>query len=361
MRKQNEIVVYLENIALLIFGVFFVAFPLIFATLTTDAFTIPKQLLMAFVVLICLLLFGAKMLSEGGIQLRRTPFDLPLFFFTLFALLSAIFAVNRLDSLISFTPLLFSVLIFFTIINLIKTKPSVIFLIYCLTIGASAVSLISSLSFFKIYFLPYRAIQFASFSPLGSLLDQAIYLFVILLVALYFALPLLKVESLKNIELKRIFAAFFSIIILIGFSITCYQLLTTQKPLILPFRTGFQTAFAAISQDSARIATGFFLGSGFGTYATDFTRFKQAAFNLDQNLWSYTFFRSSSFVLELLATTGILGLLSYLFVIFRFLKADHLKFKPKSNFFYLYFVFYSAVFIYNFGFNFYIFRAFCRR
>jgi tetratricopeptide (TPR) repeat protein len=41
---------------------------------------------------------------------------------------------------------------------------------------------------------------------------------------------------------------------------------------------------------------------------------------LDQSLWSFTFFRSSTFALELLATTGLLGLLSFLALIFKILK-----------------------------------------
>ncbi|MFH1536228.1 MAG: tetratricopeptide repeat protein [Patescibacteria group bacterium] len=335
MNKQNEIVLYLENVSLLILGVLFVCLPLFFLTLTTDAFTVPKQLLLAFVVLVCLILFSAKTISEGIVRIRRTPFDLPIFLFTLFALLSAIFAVNRFDSIISFTPLLFAIFAYFTITNLIKTKASISFLLYCLVIGAGIISIVAVFSFFKIYFLPFKAIQFQSFSPLGSLFDQAIYLIAVLPIAVHLALPILKVDSLKALDLKKIFAALFSILIIIGFSITLYQLLKIQAPLLLPFQTGFQTAFAAISQDTTRIATGFFLGSGFGTYATDFTRFKQAAFNLDQNIWSYTFFRSSSFVLELLATTGILGLLSYFFVVFRFFKTDGAKPKIKSNFFYI--------------------------
>ena len=105
-----------------------------------------------------------------------------------------------------------------------------------------------------------------------------------------------------------------SLCLILALFVSIYQLFTTQKPIILPFQTGFQTAFASISQDASRIAQGFFLGSGFGTYATDFTRFKQAIFNQSSDLWNLTFLRSSSFVLELLATTGVLGFLAYLYL-----------------------------------------------
>ena len=94
--------------------------------------------------------------------------------------------------------------------------------------------------------------------------------------------------------------------------------------LVLPFETGFQTSFAAISQDTGRVLQGFFLGSGFGTYITDFTRFKQPIFNQNPNLWALTFFRSSSLILELLATAGVLGVLFFIFLIYKIFKVRYI-------------------------------------
>ena len=118
---------------------------------------------------------------------------------------------------------------------------------------------------------------------------------------------------------RAIVFAVAALILLIGLLITLFELFTTQKPLILPFATGFQTAFASISQDTTLLKS-FLLGSGFGTYLTDFTRFKSAAYNMDQTLWSVTFVRSTSFFLELIATTGFLGALSFLFLVYRVIK-----------------------------------------
>lgn len=318
--NQSEVSKYLQNIILLILGVVFLGFPLLVIPFTTDPFILPKQILLAASVLISLVLFGAKMISEGKVRLKRTPFDLPLFLFTLFVFLSAIFAVNRFDSLISFIPLLFAVLAYFLIVNVAKDPSSVLFLLFSLVLGAALVSFLTLLSFFKIYFLPFPFAQSQNFSPLGSLLDQSLYLALVFFLASYLAFPAIKTGVIK---LKTLTASVLAVIILAGLVFSLYQLappVAGQRPLILPFETGFQTAMAAISQDTGRVATGFFLGSGFGTYATDFTRFKQAVFNQNPTLWSLTFVRSSSFVLELLATTGVLGLLAYLFLIVRIFK-----------------------------------------
>ena len=88
---------------------------------------------------------------------------------------------------------------------------------------------------------------------------------------------------------------------------------------VLPIDAGFQTAFAAISQDGPRIFQGLLFGTGFGEFFVDFTKFKMASFNTSQ-YWSVAFFHSSSFVLELLATTGLVGLLSFLFLCFKVIK-----------------------------------------
>ena len=122
-------------------------------------------------------------------------------------------------------------------------------------------------------------------------------------------------------EQKPLFAAFaaLGVLIVIGLLVTLF-LLFKQKPALLPFSTGFQTSFAAISQDSGRQLMSFLFGSGFGTFVTVFTKFKQATYNAFPTLWSVTFFRSSSFVLELLATTGFLGFLSFMLLLYRFVR-----------------------------------------
>ncbi len=317
---RNELSSYLENISLLILGIFLLTYPLIFSTLTTDIFTLPKQIVLGAVVLLSIVFFGAKTISEGAIRFRRTPFDLPIFIFTLAVFASAIFSQNRYDALISFGPLLLAILGYYVIVNLVREKSAVIFLSSTLIGGATILAILTILSIFNVFPLPFAFAKNQNFTPLGLLLDQAIYLAFLLPIVLVPIIQKIKnIKSLKEIEGKIIILTTISLIIVIGFSVSVYQLIFVQKPLILPFETGFQTSFASISQDQGRVTQSFLLGSGFGTYNTDFTRFKQPVFNLSP-FWSFNFFRSSNFVLELLATTGILGLSTFLFLIFRVLR-----------------------------------------
>lgn len=332
---QKEILSYIETLLTVILAVFFFLFPLIFSSAFTDMFALPKQLLLAAVVGISLLLIGVRMIFLGKIQLRSTPFDLPVFIFAIAIFLSAIFAVNRYDALINFMPFLFALLLFFIIVNAIKEEKAILFSIAALVGGSAVASIISAFAYLKIYIFPYTETHTQSFTTFGALLDQATYIAIILPFAGYVAWPyiarLLKNKSrlpaeealqMNKRSMMSIGIGFgvTTVVLLLGLGVSLLLLLTIAKPVILPLETGFQTAFAAISQDAGRVLQGFLFGSGYGTYITDFTRFKQPAYNLNSQLWSFTFFRSSSFVLELMATTGLLGLLGFLFIGYRFLK-----------------------------------------
>jgi hypothetical protein len=332
MNTKNEVLSYLENLSLFLLGVGLLVFPLLFSTLTTDAFLLPKQVLLGAVVIVSLVLFAVRMIIEGKVRLRTTPFDLPILLFTVVVLLSSYLSINRFDALSAYIPLLFAILSFFVIVNTVRGQKALLYISACLVGGGVLTSIISVLSLLKIYILPMAYTHVQTFTPLGSLLDQSLYLAFVLPVGAYFASSLFGKFSKKA---QRVFGdhegetaegiavgfTVASVLLVIGLLASVYSLVVLQKPYILPYVTGFQTAFAAISQDAGRVMKSFMFGSGYGTYLTDFTRFKQASYNADPTLWTFTFFRSSSFVLELLATTGFLGVLAYGLIIYRFIRS----------------------------------------
>lgn len=320
--QKKEVINYIEKASVALLGLLFILFPLFFTNLTTDFFTLPKQALVVFVGLSLLLLFSAKTFLSEKVSIRRTPFDLPVVLFILAILLSSVFSVSRFDSLVSFVPFLFLGITFFAITHNLKNEKSVLVLSSSLLISGALLSLITIFSYFKIYVFPFEFTKVQNFTTSGSLLDTALYLFFLLPLGLYFLSPFLKRKNAdKPLDYTKLvgFGAA-SIIILVGLIISIYNLIKPGVLTILPIDAGFQIAFAAISQDSGRIFQGLLFGSGFGQFLTDFTRFKQATFNTNPTLWNLTFIHSSSFVLELLATTGLLGLLSFLFLCFKALK-----------------------------------------
>lgn len=318
MENRANLSLRLERLSVFILGLFFLLFPIAVVSLTTDAYVIPKQILLSVVAILGIVAIGTKGLLNQAVRIRRTPFDLPIVLFGLAAFLSAIFAVNRFDSLISFVPLLFSIILFFFITNSVRRQQDLTFITGALILGAIIVSAITLLSYLKIYPLPFVFAKTQTFTPMGSLFDQALYLIGVLSLALFMAWPALKKRAVDRGRLIFVVGSF---LILVGTAITVLGIITLQKPTLLPYQVGFQTAFAAISQDTGRVIQGFLMGSGIGTYFTDFTRFKPVTINASETLWSLSFLRSSSFVLELIATTGLLGILSFVFLIYRILRS----------------------------------------
>lgn len=335
MEQKKELGLYIQNISLFLLGILLMAFPVIFTTITTNPMVLPKQILLGGVAGILLLLQAVKMFAEKSVKLRRTSFDIPILLLALFAFLSSLIAINKADALTTFIPYFFAILGFFLITNIIKDKNSLLFLMSSLIIGSVLLSISAILSFFKIYILPFPGTHVQTFTPLGSLLEQEIYLILVLAISFYYLYRLLKSKTEKDIttpdatakpllssqELtKAISFGAASFVILMGIIVTTYALFKLDKPFLLPVETGFQTAVSTITFDSGRVAQSFLLGSGFGTYAVDFSRWKQVSFNQNANLWNLTFFRSSNFALELLATTGVLGLCAFIFLLIRAIK-----------------------------------------
>jgi tetratricopeptide (TPR) repeat protein len=329
--RKSELSSLLSNIPVFLLGVLFLLFPLIYSTVTTDAFLLPKEYLLAIVVTLSVLFIGIRMIFDGKLRLRTTPFDLPIALFIAALFISSFISINRFDSIIAFVPMLYTALLYFLIVNIVKSERSLTFLLACIMLGASLTSAISVLSFFHIYPLPFSYTKSPYFTTMGTLFDQAIYFAMVLPIGGYFAYIFASTMlNRRNASTpfstdtanngKTLIFTIGTVITLLGFLVTLFHLFTTQKPIILPFSTGFQIAFATISQDAGRMLQSFLFGSGTGTFITDFTRFKQSSYNAFPTLWSVTFLRSSSFVLELMATAGILGLASFFFIVLRFIR-----------------------------------------
>jgi len=322
--QKLEIVNYIEKASVAILGLLFILFPVFLTNLTTDYYVLPKQALVIFVGLAVMVLYGVKTLLLEKVRIRRTPFDLAVILFLAAILLSSIFSTAWAESLSNFIPVLFAGLLYFGIVYNSRNEKSVLVLIGSLLTGACLLAVMPILSHLKLYILPFDFAKTTIFTPTGSSLDQALYLLFVLPVSFYFILPILmkkKVNSIfteKKEDLVKIFGfGLAGLIILSGLAVSIYNLIQPNGLILLPLETGFQTAFAAISQDAGRTLQGFLFGNGFGEYLLDFAKFRQASFNANPTLWGLGFIHSSTFALELLATTGIFGLLSFIYLCYK--------------------------------------------
>lgn len=317
----------IESGLMILWGITLLLFPLAITTYTTDAFILPKLLLVGLVTLLSLIAWGVQMLLQGQVRLRRTPLDVPVVLFAIALILSSIFSINRLDSLVATAEVVLSVLSYFVLVNVFRERKVAFLLLSSLVTGIAVATVLAILSHFGIYVLPFAVTKTTTFNTLGTAMEYAVFSIILLPLALYFVYPLLKKRADARVGVFAVAA----LILIAGLAVAGQQLMTVQKPALLPFDTGFQTAFAAISQDSGRVLQTFFFGEGYGTFASVFSRFHNAAFNAN-SMWYLAFNNSSSYILELLATTGLVGTLSYLFLLYRSLLPMA---KKKANPFYL--------------------------
>ncbi|MFH1461063.1 MAG: hypothetical protein ABIF84_01420 [Patescibacteria group bacterium] len=92
----------------------------------------------------------------------------------------------------------------------------------------------------------------------------------------------------------------------IGFLNDLDQSLPLPQELILDSETARTVAWQSLKNYPI-------LGSGPGTYLADFVKFKPIEFN-DSEFWNVRFDRSSSYLMEMLGTAGILGIISYIMI-----------------------------------------------
>lgn len=321
--EKNETVAYLKNASLVLIALTLLIFPLFFLTNSTDFFVLPKQILIVFSSIVLLILWGTRTLVERKITIRTTPFNLPIFLFGAVLLLSSLLSRNMFDSLLQSLPVISLLFFYFVAVNTIDDRGSFNIALSALSIGGVLSSLLSILYYFKLYFLPFTQIKTQYFTTFGSPIQHIAYLLPILILTTLYVYRRYRAGSLKEFTLdySLMIHVVSSVIILAGIAVTLYKIVALpQKPIVLPFQYGFQIALASVAQDTARLLPSLLFGSGYGTFLTDFTRFHSAAFNLEQNLWNLTFSFSSSYVLEILATTGILGLIIFFFILWRTVK-----------------------------------------
>ncbi len=308
----------------------YLLFPVFFLTITTDYFTFPKQILVVFGALALFILWGVKALAERKATFLMNPLNIPVGLFALILILSTFFSLQRQDSMLQSIPVILLAVFFFTTINFVQERSSFAIVATSLILGSTASAILSIFAYFNIYILPFEVVKNQGFNTHGSPVQYGAFLIPLLVLcgtSLYDMYKRGRVKVFTK-EYSNLLQIVSSIVFVIGIGIVIYQIIVSpQKPILLPFNHGFQIAFAAISQDTQRLIQSLLVGSGYGTFSTAFTRFVGPTFN-SYNFWNLTFAFSSSYLLELLATTGVLGLASFLFIFVNFIRSKAALYNP---------------------------------
>lgn len=140
-----------------------------------------------------------------------------------------------------------------------------------------------------------------------------ITMFLLLVIAFWTRIFRAKVNLLILPIILLLVAGFywFGLPVKIGFLSNLDTLVPLPQELLIDSRTARTVAWQSLKDTPV-------LGSGPGTYMSDFVKFKPIEFNNSQ-FWNVRFDRGSNHMLEMVGLTGILGILSYLLILGVFL------------------------------------------
>jgi tetratricopeptide (TPR) repeat protein len=381
----NKIVKY--SIYVLVFLV-----PLFWLPFSFEAYEFNKQYLLLFLTTFALFSWLAKMVFfDKEIRFKRTSLDLPILAFLGVALFSTLFSVDRISSLFGFYGRfsdgligLFGMgMLYFLITNNVKDKSDkvekILKVFLYSVLAVISISYLSILGVFsRIPGLPGIMGQ-RTFNPVaGSLDGLSMFLAIViaLLIGLFLTnskLPLLENKRIPKLpsfiywfllfggfgliliadfvpalitllivlflssafsfwqsktDRKWLYFLGFILVLLVFLVMDPLRFLALPKEQVLGQADSWRITFSSLTES---IKSGL-LGNGPGTFHYEFAKFKPLGFN-ENSFWQIRFDRPSSYIAEILGTMGLMGLLTYFWIIRKFflsLIANYKKHIPLS-------------------------------
>lgn len=380
----ERINIWLDTIfqVLVLLLVFLTSF--LFLNQTTEFYEIPKLIALIGITGLLLIIWGLKTLVTGKLIITRTPLDLPLLLLLGVLIVSSFFAAAPYPAIFGNLPRVSGGLIamatyiiaYFILVSNQKqtaTKQT----IYLLLISAFILAALSILSYAGIHFLPFAWAKALNFTPTGSSFSTSAIIVlslsfplsmmlhqsattrkdiilkvvtsvvittmtasvvligswqviaagvVVLLLNLFAAPPAAIKKNLPYVAAPIIVAVLLTIVSVVpitGLSIFRTQAQNFPREVQLPFKEAWKVSISTFRDYPL-------IGSGPGSYLTDFTIYKPTSIN-STKYWNLRFDQSFNQYLELLATTGALGLLAFLLLTLAFLpqafktSSDHIS------------------------------------
>ncbi len=340
-----------------------VAVPLVIDKTLVNFYIIPKQYIFIGLLLFNIIFFALKIVLTKSILYRQSVLDIPLLIFLVVILTASIFSKSIYISflgrsnvfLLNFVFLLFSVLFYFIFVNNIQ-RPRQWQGVLDVLVGVGGISALlfilksifslnlpiigsvwnvidGSNSSFGVWLIaifilsggllvkrelkPGKAIYYffvflLSFIPL--LVIAFNYLWWLVLVGLILLL-LLSISSIHKVRTGWISVLFAMLILTIVFIIFgSPKILQRQIPIEISL--GAKSSWSITNKTIFSGAKNFLLGSGLGSFAADFSRYRTTDFNYDSMAWSLRFSQPFNTYFALLSEGGILAALSVVFIFF---------------------------------------------
>lgn len=282
--------------------------PLFFLPITSNFFDYNKQVLLFFITSLLLVTWIIKLIYQKTLSLSFVPLTLP---FTLLVAATGFSVLlqssNQLETFMGKPATLITLLLLFLIAtNNIHNFTQIRRHLLGLVTSAVILSLIAIYQFFGLSSLPGP-----SFTPAGSSLGLLSLLLPLLPLVIYQA-AITKTNHLA----QKITWAVSGLLIATAISITIFLILPGKpnSPILLPYSVSWH-----ITLQSLRSIRPILLGLGPDNFIQAFSLHRPKTFNLHQN-WNIRFASASNEPLEILVTTGLLGLIPWMLIILTFLK-----------------------------------------
>ncbi len=354
--------------------------PISFIPLTTEYYSTGKLILLSAIVLVMVLVWGARILLENKLSLIKTPLDILLIIYLIIATFSTFFSTAPNLSLYgnlprvedSFIVIATLIILYFMVASNIKSVKQVQTTKDLLIIAGIILSLVSLLSYFQL-FLPFAIAKTSAFSLGGNPASGAIFLSMLLPLTVSEFLrmrPLAKVTPIGVVGLVATVLFVITVILvgsltawigaIIAIGIVIYQHRPQKEQVVAFFGLGiialvlatlsytptlqnrtilgklagnFQREVQLPLGISWKISAGAFrdspiLGTGPATYLFNYTAYKPIETN-QTNLWNIRLATAHDEFLKNLAELGGAGVLIMImialtFVIYAVKKPDNL-------------------------------------
>ena len=325
--------------------------PIFFLPWTTEVLDFNKQALLLLLVFVSLFSLLLKILISGKFEINKSFMHTVAGVLFLVYLLATIFSVYRYGSFWGYPQqtsesmlTIVCLLLFYFLVSNIFSKKNILTSLIILSFSAVIAELIGVLQLFGLFIMPFDFTKSAAFNMVGSVGSLGILTAILLplaIVLLIIAKKWWRVLFISQIILSALVLVLINYpiiwwVVIIGSALTLilgtikrdlfdgrwmalpmfflavslfFILLNPQinwlpqntNEIVLLQKTGLDIAVKTIKERPI-------FGSGLGTFAYDFSKFKNQDFS-KSSIWNITFNKSSSKVLNSLATTGVLGFL----------------------------------------------------
>jgi tetratricopeptide (TPR) repeat protein len=332
--------------------------PIFFLPWTANVLDFNKQVLLLFLVFLSFFGWLLKSLLEGKISLNLNLFNIPVLIFLVILGIGTFFSAYRygsfwgwpLDIATSFLTIFGFALLYFLIINLFK-KEEIFGLLLTLVFSSFLAVLFGAFQIFGKFLFPFGFAKLTSFNTIGTVNSLGIFaaLLLPLIISLIFiSKKLMKILlfifgllTLILIILVNFWAVWISlligIVVILTFGIARREIFEAKWLTLPMFLLVLSLCFGIFkvpipglpatpleiypSQGAtfdiakktlmAEGPTSFLFGSGPSTFIYDYSKFKPETIN-QTVFWGVRFSSGASEILDKLATTGLLGLISFL-------------------------------------------------